>query len=150
MIFKAEEQHFNIVREITQQTIGEVYPHYYPEGAVDFFKKHHNDSNIISDIKDGIVFLLKDNDEFVGTVTIRKNEMCRLFVLPKFHHKGYGRKLMDFAENYISKNYEEIVLDASMSAKKIYKMRGYTEIDYNQIKTDSGDVLCYDVMKKNF
>lgn len=37
---------------------------------------------------------------------------------------------MDFAENDISNNYEEIVLDASMSAKKIYKIRGYTEIEY--------------------
>ena len=48
----------------------------------------------------------------------------------------------------ILKNYEEIILDASMSAKKIYKMRGYKETEYNQIITDSGDVLCYDVMKK--
>ena len=35
-----------------------------------------------------------------------------------------------------------------MSAKKIYKMRGYKETEYNQIITESGDVLCYDVMKK--
>lgn len=148
MIFKAEERHLNIVKEITQKTISEIYPHYYPTGAVDFFKNHHNDSNIFSDIKDGIVFLMKDKDGFVGTVTIRKNEICRLFVLPKFQHKGYGKKLMDFAENVISNNYEEIVLDASMSAKKIYKIRGYTEIEYNQIITENGDVLCYDVMKK--
>lgn len=150
MIHKAEEQHLNTVREIMLQTISEIYPHYYPTGAVDFFKKHHNEDKIISDIKEGIVFLLEDNDEFVGTVTIRKNEICRMFVLPKFQHKGYGKKLMDFAENDIFKNYEEIVLDASMSAKKIYKMRGYTEIEFNQIITESGDVLCYDVMKKYY
>lgn len=30
MILKAEEKHLNIVREITQQTINEIYPHYYP------------------------------------------------------------------------------------------------------------------------
>jgi len=148
MIVKAEEQQLDIVREITQQTIDEIYPHYYPIGAVEFFKAHHNDENILVDIQKGIVFLLKDADCYVGTVTIRKNEICRLFVLPEFQHKGFGKQLIDFAEEDISKNYSDVILDASMSAKKIYKMRGYTEIEYNQIETKNGDVLCYDVMKK--
>ena len=148
MILKAEEKHLNIVSKITQQTINEIYPHYYPIGAVEFFKAHHKDSNILADIQEGIVYLLKDNGDFVGTVTIKKNEICRLFVLPKFQHKGYCKKLIDYAESEILKNYEEIILDASMPGKKIYKMRGYKETGYNQIITESGDVLCYDVMKK--
>ena len=148
MIVKAEEQHLNIVRKITQHTIDEIYHHYYPIGAVEFFKLHHNDENILVDINNGIVFLLKDADCFVGTVTIRKNEICRLFVLPEFQHKGFGKQLMNFAEDEISKNYCEVMLDASMPAKRIYKMRGYAEIEYNQIETENGDVLCYDVMKK--
>ena len=148
MILKAEEKHLNIVSKITQQTINEIYPHYYPIGAVEFFKAHHKNSNILADIQEGIVYLLKDNDDFVGTVTIKENEICRLFVLPKFQHKGHGKELIGFAESEILKNYEEIILDASMPAKKIYKMRGYKETEYNQIITESGDVLCYDVMKK--
>lgn len=148
MIIKADEQHLSIVREITQKTINEIYPHYYPVGAVDFFKNHHNDDNILSDIQREIVYLLESHGDFVGTVTIRENEICRLFVLPKFQHKGYGRELIEYAENEISKNYREIVLDASMSAKKIYKSRGYIETEYHQIITDNQDVLCYDVMKK--
>ena len=91
MILKAEDKHLDIVSEITQQTISEIYPHYYPMGAVEFFKAHHKDSNILADIKKGIVYLLKYNDDFVGTVTIKDNEICRLFVLPKFQHKGYGK-----------------------------------------------------------
>ena len=147
MILKAEDKHLDIVSEITQQTISEIYPHYYPMGAVEFFKAHHKDSNILADIKKGIVYLLKYNDDFVGTVTIKDNEICRLFVLPKFQHKGYGKELIDYAERVILKNHSEIILDASMSAKNIYKMRGYKETEYNQIITESGDILCYDVMK---
>ena len=30
MILKAEDKHLNIVSEITQQTINEIYHHYYP------------------------------------------------------------------------------------------------------------------------
>lgn len=51
MISKAEENQLNIVRDITQQTISEIYPKYYPSGAVDYFKAHHSDSNILADIR---------------------------------------------------------------------------------------------------
>ena len=114
MILKAEEKHLNIVSKITQQTINEIYPHYYPIGAVEFFKAHHKESSILADIKKGIVYLLKDNDDFVGTVTIKENEICRLFVLPKYQHKGYGKELINYAESEIFKNYGEVILDASL------------------------------------
>ena len=31
--------------------------------------------------------------------------------------------------------------------KRIYLKRGYKEIEYNIIKTDNGDCLCYDGMR---
>jgi len=37
-------------------------------------------------------------------------------------------------------------MDASFPAKRIYKLRGYKEIEYNRIETENGDYLCYDVM----
>jgi len=149
-IVPAEENQLNTVRDITQQTISEIYPKYYPSGAVDYFKAHHSDSNILADIRKGIVFLLKADGDYVGTVTISENEINRLFVRPEFQHQGYGRRLLDFAEEEISKNYSEIVINASLPARKIYQKRGYHETEYNQIITDSKDVLCYDVMKKKF
>ena len=98
--------------------------------------------------EDGSETYFDKNLQKKTTVTIKDNEICRLFVLPKFQHKGYGKELIDYAERVILKNHSEIILDASMSAKNIYKMRGYKETEYNQIITESGDILCYDVMKK--
>jgi hypothetical protein len=43
--------------------------------------------------------------------------------------------------------YECVQIDASFPAKRIYLKRGYKEIEYNIIKTDNGDCLCYDVMR---
>ena len=34
------------VRHISATTIAEIYPHYYPKGAVDFFLEHPNEANI--------------------------------------------------------------------------------------------------------
>ena len=133
----ADINDFEAVRDITQTTIRTVYPNYYPEGAVEFFSAHHSDEKIREDIKKGSVYLLEDEGETVGTVTVAENGINRLFVLPLYQHKGYGRALMDYA----------VVIDASLPAKSIYLKRGYKETEYNKIKTSNGDYLCYDVMR---
>jgi hypothetical protein len=61
---------------------------------------------------------------------------------------GYGKSLMDMAEEKISSAYDVIVLHASLPAKSIYLKRGYHEIDYIKIDTGHGDYLCADVMEK--
>ena len=148
-IFKADKAHIGIIEDITVNTIKEIYPKYYPSGAVDFFLNHHRTENIIDDIENGFVYILiNDKSETVGTVTVKNNEINRLFVLPSFQGNGFGRALMDFAENIVFKSHNRIIISASLPAKQMYLKRGYTEISYNTIKTENGDYLCYDEMKK--
>lgn len=145
----AQKQDLYVVKDITHTTINEIYPHYYPNGAVAFFLEHHNDRNIENDISGDHVFLCFDPEHnAVGTVTIRNNEICRLFVLPQYQGNGYGKELLGFAESDIAKRYNEIILDASLPAKSIYLKRGYKEIGYHTVKTEHNDYLCYDIMKK--
>ncbi|EEG74440.1 GNAT family N-acetyltransferase [[Clostridium] hylemonae] len=139
----------NVVKIISEETIAEIYPHYYPKGAVDFFLAHHDEANIINDIKLNRIFLCVDiKQNVVGTVTIKANEICRLFVLPAYQYNGYGTEMLDFAETIISQQYSKIVLAASLPAKKIYQKRGYKAIEFNIIPTECNDFLCYDVMEK--
>ena len=147
-IVKAQLSHFETVKQITHNTISEIYPLYYANGVVDFFLDHHNDDNIRKDILAGNVFLLFDGQKAVGTVTIRKNEICRLFVLPAYQHKVFGRELLEFAENQLAQAYTEIELDSSLPAKHIYLERGYIPIEAHQIVSENGDVLSYDLMRK--
>lgn len=148
-IRQANLQDFDTIREITVQTIHEIYPHYYPKGAVAFFLEHHNDDNIVKDIQHNQVFLCFDSEQnAVGTVTIKQNEICRLFVLPQYQGNGFGRELLDFTERMISEKYDEIQLDASFPAKAIYLKRGYSVIESNVIRAKQDDFLCYDVMGK--
>ena len=139
---------FPILKKIVQTTIDKVYPKYYPIGAVAFFKALHSDNNIIGDIENGYVYYLSDRGRVIGTVTIKENHILRLFVLQEFQHKGYGWKILDFAEEMIAKKYSDIEIDASFPAKHIYLKRGYVDKEYHKIQTDNGDYLCYDVMKK--
>ena len=148
MIKQAETTDFDAVKHITQTTIRAVYPKYYPEGAVDFFSQHHSDERILADLEAGKVYVLETDGCLVGTVTIDENHINRLFVLPDCQRKGFGRLLMDFAEEKILAQYDKIELDASFPAKSIYIKRGYKETEYNIIETTNGDKLCYDVMVK--
>ena len=139
----------SIIKKISEMTITEIYPHYYPKGAVDFVLTLHDEGTILSDIKQNRVFLCFDiMQNAVGTVTIKENEICRLFVLPLYQRKGYGAELLDYAEEKISREYSQIVLAASLPAKKIYLKRGYKDMEFHLIPTKDNDFLCYDVMEK--
>lgn len=149
-IRKAETSDFETVKRITVQTISRVYPEYYSQGAVKFFIEHHSDASISDDIEKGLVYLCIDTDNHaVGTVTVRSNEICRLFVLPQFHGYGYGRELLDFSEALIAEKYNEIVLDSSLPAKSIYLNRGYVIFEYHTLKTSDNDQLSYEAMIKH-
>ncbi|MEA5011836.1 MAG: GNAT family N-acetyltransferase [Angelakisella sp.] len=147
-IINAEPVDFKEVKRITQFTIMQIYPHYYPTGVVEFFREHHNDNNIMTDIINGKVYIFKDVVEYVGTVTIDGNEINRLFVLPKFQKKGYGTAIMDFAENKIFENYPEIQLHASLPGKKLYIKRAYFVVEYRTKMVTHDDWICIDIMEK--
>ena len=139
----------SLVKEISKVTISEIYPHYYPKGAVEFFLAHHSEANICNDIKLERVYLCFDIMQNVaGTVTIKANEICRLFVLPAYQGKGYGTEMLEFAESLISYKYSKIILSASLPAKNMYLKRRYKDTAYHIIPTGFGDFLCYDVMEK--
>ena len=148
-IIQAVLSDFNTVKKISESTISEIYPHYYPKGAVEFFLSHHSNSNICNDIKLRQVYLCFDTEQnAVGTITIKNNEICRFFVLPLYQKKGYGAEMLDYAEKLISNKFSNIVVVASLPAKNLYLKREYKSIEYNIIPTDDNDFLCYDVMEK--
>jgi len=148
-IIQADIKHLDIIRNITHTTIKAIYPRYYPSGAVNYFIEHHKTENISADIQEGYVYIItNENSDVVGTVTIKQNEINRLFVLPEFQGLGSGKALMDFAEKIIFEKYKEIIISSSLPAKKMYLKRGYSESSYNVIITENGDFLCYDEMKK--
>lgn len=148
-IKQAVRSDLRTIRNISEITISEIYPHYYPKGAVDFFLEHHSDDSILNDIENNRCFLCLDaSQNAVGTVTIKANEICRLFVHPTCQRMGYGKELLDFAEEAILEQYSNVIVDASLPAKKIYIKRGYINIDFNIIRTGNNDFLCYDVLEK--
>ena len=148
MIRLAEMKDLESVLQITRDTISEIYSHYYAEGVVDFFLQHHSREYVLADIENGIVWLLEEDGCLIGTVTIKENAINRLFVLPGYQSRGYGSKLMDFAEAKIAEKFSCIHIDSSLAAKEMYLKRGYKEKKTCRIQADNGDILVYDEMEK--
>lgn len=148
MILKAAEKDLDMIVKITHTTILEIYSHYYAGGVVDFFLNHHSRQNISSDIQNGIVWMLEEDDCPVGTVTVKENAVNRLFVLPEYQSCGFGSQLMDFAEKKIGESFDRVHIDSSLAAKQMYLKRGYKEKKTCKIIADNGDILVYDEMEK--
>ena len=148
IIFKATLDDLDVIYNICKNTIEKMYPPYYPKGAVQFFLDYHSKDKIKEDILKGYVYVYKFEGVIYGTISFFDNHIYRFFVEPKNQHNGYGKSLITYAEAMIFKDYDNIVLDASFPSKKLYLKNGYKEIEYNTIKTDNDDYLCFDVMKK--
>lgn len=136
------------VAAIVRETIQKMYPHYYPSGAVQFFLDLHSAVRIEKAMSSEEIYFAMVQGNIVGTGSIRRNEICRLFILPEYQGKGYGSRLMDLLEARIFENYPKVHVDASFPAENMYLKRGYQIVSYEKIETENGDFLCYHTMEK--
>lgn len=136
------------VAVIAKETIQKIYPGYYPAGAVQFFLDLHSTAKIEEAMSLEEIYLATVEGKAIGTGSIRKNEICRLFILPKYQNKGYGNSLMDLLETRVFEKYPKVHVDASFPAESMYLKRGYQITSYQKIKAENGDFLCYHTMEK--
>lgn len=146
-IITAGEEHIETVRYITHTTIKQIYPRYYPKGVVEFFLECNNLNNIKNSVSQRHVYIIEENGVFLGTGSITANEIYRMYVLPEHQHKGFGSLLMNYLERKIFADYPVVMLAASLPAYDFYYNRGYRPAKYFKYITDSGDILCYHIMK---
>ena len=146
-IRKAKEEDKESIVELVRETMSEVYPNYYPTGAVELFLSYQTKDNIIRDIQNGIVYVLENDGLMIGTGTIKENRVCRLVVRTNQQEKGYGTKIIEYIERQILSNYDTVILDASLPACELYRKRGYTTMEYKKIQAENGDYICYPLMQ---
>ncbi len=147
-IIKAEPEELDIIKSIVDKTIDYIYPRYYPQETIQFFLSHHSKENILADILKGDAYVLKKGDTYIGTGSVNDNYIGRVYILPEFQGKGFGKAIMDFLEDKVFSQYPNIILDTSLPAYKLYLKRGYSSIDYQEDIVENDRVLCYHIMEK--
>ena len=106
------------------------------------------EKHIIKDIQKNIVYVLEVNDIIVGTGSFEENHITRVYVLPQYQGKGYGYHILKELEKEIARNYNNVILDASLPACKFYEGNGYKTVRHEEWKCDNEMILVYDVMEK--
>lgn len=94
-------------------------------------------------MKNGCFWCLFNNEILIGTIALRTidienntAELKRMFVLPEYQGKGYGRLLLNYAIDYAKEHkYNKIFLDTRKqfsAAQHLYKSTGFRETEkYN-------------------
>ena len=113
---------FSLVRECIRVNYAPVY---VPE-IIASFHEFHSLQSILSDINNGMLYVLREEEKIVGTVTVDGPHIRRLFVLPAAQHCGYGSALLSFAEGKIAQNFAYAELDASIPGEPFYEKHGYS------------------------
>lgn len=134
--------------DLVQNSINNIYPKYYPRGAVEFFLKLHSLNEIENNYDKETVIAVLQNDTLVGTGSIRENDIKRVFILPKYQGKGIGTNLMNELERRIFSRYSVIDIDASLPAYNFYLKRNYISTEYITLETKYNQYLCYHHMQK--
>ena len=93
------------------------------------------------------MYVLEDDGTIVGTGSYKDNHITRVYVLPIYQGKGYGKYIVEQLELLMCE-YEEIYLDASLPACQFYEHLGYRTHHHDSLKCENGVVLVYDVMTK--
>ena len=129
-----------------QQLVGDFFEKCF--SAVDIPYSPMDRHSDIADVeqnymKNGCFWCLFDNEGLIGTVAVRTLdiddkviELKRMFVLPEYQGKGYGRLLLEHAINYArEQKYSKICLDTRRqfsAAQHLYRSNGFQETEkYN-------------------
>ncbi len=136
------------IYNILHTTIRTVYPKYYPKEVVDFFCQYHSMEHILEGIASGNMGVLTDKGIIIGTGCYDGNHITGVYVLPNYQKQGYGSKIMECLEEDISKKYDTVLLEASLSAVCLYEHRGYKTVGHGIYELQNDVKLVYEIMKK--
>lgn len=136
------------IYNILHTTIRTVYPKYYPKEVVDFFCQYHSMEHILEGITSGNMGVLTDKGIIIGTGGYDGNHITGVYVLPNYQKQGCGSKIMDCLEEDISKKYDTVLLEASLSAVCLYEHRGYKTVGHGIYELQNDVKLVYEIMEK--
>ena len=84
------------------------------------------------------IFILKENNELIGSVAILDNEIDDLIVNKKYQGKGYGKKLLLYAINKMQNlKVEKITLHVAKwneKAVKLYENSGFKYVKIENVR----------------
>ena len=112
--------------ELVQNTIAVSYADVYPPEAIEFFKNHHSQENIMKDIERGYIVVAESGGLLLGTGTIIETSIRRVFINPEYQHQGIGKIIANKLERKAkSSGLAKLDLSASLKSRQFWEAMGF-------------------------
>ena len=145
-----EKKDLEQLKSIVHTTIKESYANAYPQEAIEYFLEHHSKENMERDIPKGSTFMIELEGKIIGSGSIVGDEIKRVFVLPRYQGKGFGKKIMARIEGTaLSNGIKKVKLCASLPSKDFYLALGYRVVRFTHLPVSNRKKLEYYEMEKN-
>lgn len=119
------ENNIDIAAEIHSISWKDSHKSFCSEEFVQAHSKERQKQYIQDAMKNGKQFYMLIEENSKGIVSIKDNLIENLYVLPTEQHKGYGTKLLHYAELLCKDNPTLWILSNNDIAKNFYKKNGY-------------------------
>ena len=126
-IRRFQEADLPYVHELVHKTIDISYPADYSARVIELFKEFHSHENILEDTRNGCTLVALHDGEIVGTGTLLKAHIRRVFVNPTLHGRGIGSLIAAELEKIAADNSETVLdLAAALGSRTFWEARGFT------------------------
>jgi len=125
-IRKAREEDAKRMSYLRRKTFKKINSKDYSNEIVREYNKKQTPARMRKDVRECSCFLLEDKDKLIGMIKFCNNRIGGLFVRHDRIGRGYGKKLLDFTENYLEKKgTKKIILYPSVMSENFYLKNGY-------------------------
>ena len=139
-IRKASHNELEQLKKIARKTIDTNYRSFLGDEGVDWFINSGASDEYINDNIDDCWLLLCEN-QVIGFSVCKLNLIDLMMIDTEYHRKGYGTMLIKHSEDYLFKQYNEIVLESfegNIQANNFYRKNNWIE---KEIKFDEASGL---------
>ena len=141
-IKKAKKKDARKISLLRRETLKRIVSKDYSERLIKIMLEKYNLKNTLNSIEEENFFCLWNDNNLIGTASLKNNVVSGVYI--KFNQigKGYGKNLMDFIENYSKKRkIKKLVLFSTIGAEKFYEGLGYKKLKGIFIETWKGEKI---------
>ncbi|MFA5061278.1 MAG: GNAT family N-acetyltransferase [Candidatus Pacearchaeota archaeon] len=147
-IRKAKISDAKKISYLIQTTLKKVNYKDYPKEVLRWLVKKNSPKSVEESIMKRDFFCLIEKNRILGVVSLEGNKMGKLFIRHNYIGRGFGKKLMNFIEDYArKKGIKTIKLFPTKTALGMYKKYGYKSNKYNIWKVEGYEIKV-PIMKK--
>ena len=118
------------VSALIQNTIRTINSKDYSNEIIESMCIRFSEENIIKRAPDRKMMLMIENEEIIGTASLKNNIILSVFVDVNAQGKGIGTKLMRYLEEMArKKGFKKVVLPSSITSVSFYSKLGYKIIE---------------------